>query len=773
MKGLLGSRVLLLPLFGLLLLGSAANGQIARKICGGSCPVAKAYAVVDNAVNAALEPIKEDFPNDRFFNKTVERFTNAIFNQLRAVNQHIGSAGESLPKFEIQGPRISFVPTAVTLGDLASETIDLTFQALFPNLLFGDPFNVFPKVLDSAILLEDGFITISGFLSNLTNNAVDDTFDVVINTFVDINDTIFKGKEDTGLADIDIYEDIVQDIVDKTDIVDDLGLDKTDDNEDDGADEEDENATKALDAMFDKLAEQMEIENPRVAVSADGKQVKLSFPKRKAAAEGDKLTKPLTKPAIQRPSVDEPGLLKLLKPYQDAVKEEEETRRELQRRYRRAPHRGPEEAAHAEGFLPFGDPVKDTVAKLVKKPITEAPTQEKVPNLVVPTIVPGQDGVFPRLDELVDAVPSTTLGDALRAIGVPITQRYVNSTVGQVQNAIGDIVNSIEEFATAYLTKENIDRLELEPIVSAVEQATVALSPLYQVNETDPIWTFAKSITENVWQTSELVDRPEAQRIVDDEVQNRIVDAIACAIIGNANSDKCPVDSAFPVPPETVVTTPAPGGDLNSFGFPQCIEVTGYQPLCEPVNDRGGLGCISGRSLEPQNFDGVYTFVFLDEAGFPVYSKGLATTNVIVNFPFDQSISQLLLSRTPGEVGSNSVLPEVGTFGSITANVDDFSNIGIGQRPPFATTTAGEGESIAPIGCDLNDPQAGEGFPQCLTGGTWVLARAGSGTCTGNLVQGGASCFFGLPSPQVDQITITPVPCSNNDGPLAPGFPID
>ncbi|CEM21097.1 unnamed protein product [Vitrella brassicaformis CCMP3155] len=498
-------------------------------------------------------------------------------------------------------------------------------------------------------------------------------------------------------------------------------------------------------ADFGVMVAEMDTEHPQIGVSQDGTNVALALPRRHGnSTEGS--------------TNDQPGMLKSLSAYQDAIDAQQRAtveRRELQRHKRRG---------QTQAFLPSAltDPVIPAsldAGKLVKPPITEAPTQEKVPNLLVPTVVPGQEGVLPRFDELYDAVPNTNLGDALRAIGIPITQRYVNSTVGQVQKAIGDIVNTIEEFATAYLTEENLDRLELEPIVSGIERATVALSPLYQVNDTDPIWTFAKSITENVWQASELVDRQEAQRLVDDEVQNRLTDAIACAIIGNSNSEKCPVDTAFPVFGEPSATTPTPGGVLNSFGFFQYIEVSGFVPLCQPVNFGGGVGCIVGRSLEPEQFDGLYTFDVLDEAGFPIYAKGLAFTGEIVDFPADQSANSLLLSRTPGEVGSNAFLPEFGTFGTITVNVDDFSQIGLGQRPPFASTTAREGESIAPITCDAVDPFGGDGFPLCLSGGTWILGRAGSGTCTGLLVQGGASCIFGLPSPQTEEVSITPVDC--------------
>mmetsp|Transcript_40372 Transcript_40372/g.101014 ORF Transcript_40372/g.101014 Transcript_40372/m.101014 type:complete len:671 (-) Transcript_40372:598-2610(-) len=512
-------------------------------------------------------------------------------------------------------------------------------------------------------------------------------------------------------------------------------------------------SSPGIDAMCDVLVAAMDTEHPRLAVSQDGSHVRVSPLRRKASS---------TIGGPHKPRTDEPGMLSLLQAYQHAVSEPDKellavAKRELQRRNDRLV---------GEGFLANDKLIKDA-GKLLKEPITEAPTEEKVPNLVVPTVVPGQDGVFPRFDELIDAVPSTNLGDALRAIGIPITERYVNSTVGQVQNAIGDLVNSIERFVTAYITPENLDRLELEPLVSAIEQAALGLSPLYQVNATDPIYTFARGVTENVWSASQLVDRPEAQRVVDDLVQDRLADAIACAIIGNSNSEKCPVDSILPASPLLVPTTPTPGGVINSFGFPQCIEVSGYQPLCEPINFAGGLACIAGRSLEPQNFDGVYTFDILDRFGFPIYGKGARLTGEVVDFPFSQATRELFLSRTPGEVGTNTFLPQVGTFGTITPNEPNFNEVGLGTRPPFATTAAGEGESIAPIGCDAIDPFGGEGFPQCLSGGTWILGRAGSGTCTGVVIQGGASCIFGLPSPQIEEITITPVDCPF----LPPPFP--
>uniref|UniRef100_A0A0G4FGX8 Uncharacterized protein n=1 Tax=Chromera velia CCMP2878 TaxID=1169474 RepID=A0A0G4FGX8_9ALVE len=366
---------------------------------------------------------------------------------------------------------------------------------------------------------------------------------------------------------------------------------------------------------------------------------------------------------------------------------------------------------------------------------------EKSPT-IVPTFVPNQQGPFPRTDEIKNAIPTTNVGDVGRGIGIPLREKYLNSPVGVSQRWVGSTVNWVEQLATAPITPELVDFIEMEPIIRTIERADDAfLVPYTYFDSEDPIVKLGRNLTEYIlWQRLDYVDANTYLGSVRQTQQDKLAAAAKCALFANALPN-CPSS-----PTTTTTTTtdrfPIILPPTNTSGFLDCVVGNQFDADCGPG------GCLAGQNLEADQFNGYYQLVGAkidSNTPWPVYAKN-------TEFNSFQSSQILFLTRTLsiGTIGGGIRID--GAWASNTPTTPDYFSVVRGSFPPFGSTLG----ASPPGNCSNDDPRS---FPLCTVGGNWVIGRV-SDTCAfpGILIEN--LCLF-----QQTQVTFEATACP-------PGFEV-
>eukprot|EP00919_Chromeraceae_sp_WS-2016_P058487 GHVR01139053.1.p1 GENE.GHVR01139053.1~~GHVR01139053.1.p1 ORF type:complete len:514 (-),score=94.66 GHVR01139053.1:144-1685(-) len=357
----------------------------------------------------------------------------------------------------------------------------------------------------------------------------------------------------------------------------------------------------------------------------------------------------------------------------------------------------------------------------------------KMPNFqesaeIVPTFVPSQQGPLPTKDEIKDNKQKTNLAEVGRAIGNPLRHQYEQSPIGVSQRWVGSTVNYFEQVATAPVTPELIDFIEVEPLIRLVESADDAfIVPYVYFHKSDPIVRLARNITEIiVWQNLDYVDPNSSLGNTRNEQQDKLKAAATCAIAANALPN-CPTTPEVPPPP------PEPSAPIflpityTDDGYLECALVSGMDSECP---------CLAGTNLNAEEFNGYYKIIGLKkdlDQDWPVYGKN-------ANFDNFASSEVLFLTRTI-KYGNTSELPIKGSWASNTPTTPNFESARRGGRPPFGATLG----LLPPGNCTNTEPKE---FPVCASGDKWVVCRS-SDSCAypGLDVQG--VCIFSQPKVEI------------------------
>eukprot|EP00920_Eleutheroschizon_duboscqi_P037702 GHVT01090277.1.p1 GENE.GHVT01090277.1~~GHVT01090277.1.p1 ORF type:complete len:720 (+),score=145.66 GHVT01090277.1:851-3010(+) len=367
---------------------------------------------------------------------------------------------------------------------------------------------------------------------------------------------------------------------------------------------------------------------------------------------------------------------------------------------------------------------------------------------VYPTIAPNQRGPVPEFAEIwcnPDIKPCTSLGTWGRTIGIPMRMIYKDSTLGQMQKTVGDVVNEIEASATAGITDPFVNFIEMEPTVHTLEVMASAFFPLFTFKPDDPTWLLARNVTETVvWTPLDLVDKPDQVRQRNQLLRDKIRAARWCRMFNGRLPNCMPTDAFLPslpnVPHDPVID---PGTGFLSFIF-----LWGFELSC-----RFQSGCVAGTpALEPSNFDGVYALHGVDVNGQPVYAKDFPDEL----FPFKDfnSIQRLFFFQENFRYSNPLVFPNAGAWAGITPNDPSFNPAFRGARPPFTWVLPGDespsdSDSLAlqpPPPCTAAVGTVADGnlattFPLCLNfQDRWRFGRASGTACGG--VQYNNLCFF-------------------------------
>eukprot|EP00921_Rhytidocystis_pertsovi_P009319 GHVQ01015003.1.p1 GENE.GHVQ01015003.1~~GHVQ01015003.1.p1 ORF type:complete len:768 (-),score=117.05 GHVQ01015003.1:672-2975(-) len=385
---------------------------------------------------------------------------------------------------------------------------------------------------------------------------------------------------------------------------------------------------------------------------------------------------------------------------------------------------------------------------------------------IYPTAFPGQLGPVPTKSDVIcnpEVMPCSSLGAWGRSIGIPLRNTFKNSFVGGAVKRGGDVVNHLEEEATAGITPTLINYLELEPTVSTIEVLASTLSPVLSFDaKTSPIWHTLRNVTETaVWQPLDFIDKPEENKAVLQLARAKTEAAMWCRMF-NGRLPNCDMVTnvtypGIPVRPTPPVIDPA-------TGFMKYIFVWGFEMSC-----RLQFGCVSGTpSLQPENFDGVYILSGQLDNGQPLYSKA--------DFFFKDfnSLKILFFWQRTVRFSNPLVFPDLGTWAAITPTLPSYEAVVQGSSPPFAFVEPGEDKGVSPPSpCTNTIGRAQDGnfrttFPTCLNlVEKWRFGRANSGGCSGMRVNN--LCYFPVLN------TVFPVNSTNpitTDGtPLHPMLP--